>query len=145
MVVYKNKYQIQIPHAIWPLQCHWYYAIAILLSHLTFNQGVHKTPRPTDSIIVSLFMSFLSSVLISHPSPPPPQLEQRKELLAVVVAEALAAVLQLQWPADLAKKEVLVALAKKEALAALVEMLPPYESRIQDLKPTVEVYVDYAD
>ena len=62
-----------------------------------------------------LFMSFLSSVLISRPSPPPPQLEQRKELLAVVVEEALAAVLQLQWPADLAKKEVLVALAKKEA------------------------------
>ena len=145
MVVYKNKYQIQIPHAIWTLERHWYYAIAILLSHLTFNQGVHKTPRPTDSIIVFLFMSFLSSVLISRPSPPPPQLEQRKELLAVVVEEALAAVMQLQWPVDLAKKEVLVALAKKEALAALVKMLPPYESRIQDLKRTVERYVDYVD
>ena len=90
-------------------------------------------------------MSFLSSVFISRPSPPPPQLEQRKELLVVVFEEALAAVLQLQWPADLAKKEVLVALAKKEALAALVEMLPPFESRIQDLKRTVEVYVDYVD
>ena len=60
MVVYKNKYQIQIPHAIWTLERHWYYAIAILLSHLTFNQGVHKTPRPTDSIIGVVILSFAS-------------------------------------------------------------------------------------
>ncbi len=30
-VVYKTKYQIQIPHAIWTLERHWNYAIAIFV------------------------------------------------------------------------------------------------------------------
>ena len=76
MVVYKNKYQIQIPHAIWTLERHWYYAIAVFLSHLTYNQGVHNQG-------LYLRRSFSSFSLNSRPSPP--QLEQLEELLAVVV------------------------------------------------------------
>ena len=44
MVVYKNKYQIQIPHAIWTLERHWNYAIAIFVSQLTFIRNLPLLP-----------------------------------------------------------------------------------------------------
>ena len=69
--------------------------------------------------------SFLSSFSVSRPSPPKlEQLEQLEELLAVVVEEALAAVLQEEGPAELAK------VSTKEVL------LTPYESTMH----VVEIY-----
>ena len=36
MAISQNKYQIQIPHAIWTLERHWYYAMTIFISQVTF-------------------------------------------------------------------------------------------------------------
>ena len=41
MVISQNKYQIQIPHAIWTLERTWYYAITTFISQLTF---IHNPP-----------------------------------------------------------------------------------------------------
>ena len=49
MVISQNKYQIEIPHAMWTLERHWYYAITTFISQLTFirNPRYHNnTPGP---------------------------------------------------------------------------------------------------
>ena len=51
MVVYKHKYQIQIPHAIWTLERHWHYAIAVFLSQLAF---IRNLPPPLVIIIYTV-------------------------------------------------------------------------------------------
>ena len=44
MVISQNKYQIQIPHAIWTLEWHWYYAINTVISQLTFIRNPPPSP-----------------------------------------------------------------------------------------------------
>ena len=45
MVISQNKYQIQIPHAIWTLERHWYYAITTFIPQLTFIRNPPRLPR----------------------------------------------------------------------------------------------------
>ena len=44
MVTSQNKYQIQILHAIWTLERHWYYAITTFISQVTFIRNPPPSP-----------------------------------------------------------------------------------------------------
>ena len=50
MVISQNKYQIQIPHAIWTLERHWYYAMTIFISQVTF---IRNPPLPNNNTYIA--------------------------------------------------------------------------------------------